>query len=200
MKRPGKVATAEARSIETSQGRATILMSGGIDSAACAHLLGRQGFVLDGVFLNYGQAAAKFELIAADAIALELGIPLQCFSLAGSEPFGPGELVGRNGLLIFASLFLTRARPGLLALGLHAGSTYFDCSEAFLRSIGSLVSEHTDGQVSVIAPFISWTKKDVFDYFANANLPIDLTYSCEAGTKPTCGTCASCRDRKALGC
>jgi 7-cyano-7-deazaguanine synthase len=187
--------------MELSLGRATVLMSGGIDSAACAHFLRSQGLELDGVFLDYGQAAAEFEVKAVAAIARHLNIPVQKFALSGeSAPFSSGELVGRNAFLIFAALFLTRARSGLLALGIHAGSPYFDCSEHFMRSIAKLVCEHTDGRVSVVAPFIDWTKKDVFEYFLSASLPLHLTYSCEAGTDPTCGMCTSCRDRKALGC
>jgi 7-cyano-7-deazaguanine synthase len=184
----------------SSNAHATILMSGGIDSAACAHFLTRRGLELDGVFMDYGQAAAKFEADAVGALACHLNIPVQFFAFSGSNAFGPGELVGRNAFLIFATLFFTRGRPGLLALGLHAGTPYFDCSESFVASIKDLVLEQTNGCVSVVAPFISWTKKDIFDYFVSANLPIHLTYSCEAGTKPTCGVCASCRDRKALGC
>ena len=43
---------------------ATVLMSGGIDSAACAHLLAWQGNAINAVnavFINYGQAAAAAE-------------------------------------------------------------------------------------------------------------------------------------------
>jgi 7-cyano-7-deazaguanine synthase len=184
----------------SSQTHATVLMSGGIDSAACAHFLRRQGLVLDAVFLDYGQVAATLEVRAAMALAHHLDLPLQLFTLSGSEPLGSGELVGRNALLVFATLFLIRGRSGLIALGLHAGTPYYDCSAPFVTSIASLVSEHTDGRVSVVAPFIEWTKRDVFDYFISANLPISITYSCESGTDPVCGACASCRDRKALGC
>ncbi len=176
------------------------MMSGGIDSAACAHFLRQQGFGVDALFLDYGQAAAKLEAKAVMALSRHLGISIQRFNLSGSGPFGTGELVGRNALLVFAALFLTRGRSGLLALGLHGGTPYYDCSGPFLASIAHLVSEHTNGCVSVIAPFITWTKKEVFDYFMSAGLPLSLTYSCEAGTEPTCDACASCRDRKALGC
>jgi 7-cyano-7-deazaguanine synthase len=134
------------------------------------------------------------------ALADHLGIGIRKARLSDSSPFGPGELLGRNAFLIFTALLLTGGRSGLLGLGLHAGTLYFDCSEAFVAAIGHFVSEHTDGRVSVIAPFVTWTKKDVYDYFVSAGLPIDATYSCEAGVKPVCGVCASCRDRQALGC
>jgi 7-cyano-7-deazaguanine synthase len=113
---------------------------------------------------------------------------------------GPGELLGRNAFLIFTALFLTGGRPGLLAMGLHAGTPHYDCSAEFVAAAGKLVAEHTDGRVSLVAPFVTWTKKDVYDYFVSAGLPITSTYSCEAGREAPCGVCASCRDREALGC
>jgi 7-cyano-7-deazaguanine synthase len=155
---------------------------------------------VDGLFIDHGQAAAEQETKAVSALADHLGIAVRKARLLASRPFGLGELTGRNAFLIFTALLLSGGRSGLLGLGLHGGTPYYDCSEAFLASIGQLLAEHTDGRVLVVAPFITWTKKDVYDYFVSAGLPIDATYSCEAGTEPTCGVCASCRDRASLGC
>jgi 7-cyano-7-deazaguanine synthase len=179
---------------------ATVLMSGGIDSAACAHLLRSQGMAVDGLFIDHGQAAAEREAGAVSALADHIGITVRRVGVVGSSPCGPCELPGRNAFLIFTALFLSGGRSGLLGLGLHAGTPYYDCSEAFVADIGKLVAEHTDGRVSIAAPFLTWTKKDIYDYFVSSGLPIDATYSCEAGTEPPCGVCASCRDREALGC
>ncbi len=179
---------------------ATVLMSGGIDSTACAHQLRLQGLHVDAIYVDHGQAASRHESKAVLGITRHLKIQLTKIKVGGLREFGAGELVGRNAFLIFTALFAMRGRPGLLALGLHAGTPYYDCSEVFVKSIGRLVSEHTDGRVSVVAPFIAWTKKEVYDYFTSHDLPIALTYSCETGTKPVCGRCASCKDRKALEC
>jgi 7-cyano-7-deazaguanine synthase len=180
--------------------QATVLLSGGIDSAACAHFLRSRGFLVEGIFIDYGQAAACREADAVQAIASHLAIPVRRVSFSGAETYGSGELVGRNAFLLFAALFVTRGRAGILAVGLHSGSPYYDCSETFVETIGRLIAEHTDGQVSVLAPFLGWTKAEVYDYFVAANLPISATYSCENGTMPICGICASCCDRKRLGC
>ena len=175
-------------------------MSGGIDSTACAHHLVLQGLQVDAIYVDHGQAAARHESKAASAVARHLNIQLTKIEVEGFGKFGAGELVGRNAFLVSTALFAIRGRPGLLALGLHAGTPYYDCSEVFLKSIGRLVAEQTDGKVSVVAPFIAWRKKEVYDYFISNDLPIELTYSCEAGTTPVCGRCASCKDRKALQC
>jgi len=180
--------------------RGIVLISGGIDSAACTHFLAQQGLDVSGVFIDHGQAAARVEGLASTAIAEHLGVPLATYRVTGMEPFSCGELVGRNAFLAFTALFLTRARPGLLAMGLHAGTPYYDCSETFVSAVTKLIAEHTNGRVSFVAPFLTWSKREVYDYFVAAGLPTELTYSCEAGKEAPCGVCASCRDRKALGC
>jgi len=177
---------------------ATVLLSGGIDSAACAFFLKTGGVETKGVFVDYRQAAAKNEYGAARLIADTLGIPLSVYRVRGGRRFSEGELVGRNAFLVSSALFLSSLETGLLAIGIHAGTPYFDCSEGFFNSMARLVAEQTDGRVNLVAPFLFWSKKDVFDYFLSTALPLNATYSCEAGLKLPCGKCASCRDRRAL--
>lgn len=184
----------------SSSAQATVLMSGGIDSAACAHLFVSQGFMVRGVFIDYGQAGARLERRAVRALSSCLRVPLTIYEVHPAGPYSAGELVGRNAFLIFASLLLTCQRSGLLAIGVHAGSPYYDCSPPFIQSVADLVAEYTDGAVEVVAPFVDWSKRDIFQYFVSAGLSVGLTYSCEAGTEPPCGECASCRDRLALEC
>jgi 7-cyano-7-deazaguanine synthase len=117
--------------MSTSSTTATVLMSGGIDSAACAHFLRSSGMSVDGLFIDHGQAAAEPEAKAVAALAGHLGIAVRKAGLMGSHSFGAGELLGRNAFLIFTALLLSGGRSGLLGLGLHAGTPYYDCSEAF---------------------------------------------------------------------
>jgi 7-cyano-7-deazaguanine synthase len=175
-------------------------MSGGLDSLACAHFLNNHGVRVHGLFIDYGQAAAQREAAASAALANFLSIPLDRCTVSSECSFGAGELVGRNAMLIFSAVFLTRAESNLLALGVHAGTSYYDCSPAFFDVATRLVGEITDGKTSLIAPFLGWTKQDIFRYSRDAGLPIALSYSCENGTEPVCGRCASCLDREALKC
>ena len=184
----------------STQVSATVLMSGGIDSTACAHHLLRQSYVVDAVFIDYNQAARQKEFLAAKSIASILDIPFRSLSIDGIAPSGPGELLGRNALLLFLTLFAIRLQSRLLAIGVHAGTPYYDCSSSFLDTMARTIQEHTDGRVSVIAPFLTWSKSDIYSYFLSSALPVKHTYSCEAGTEPPCGLCASCRDRRMLGC
>jgi 7-cyano-7-deazaguanine synthase len=179
---------------------ALVLLSGGIDSATCARHLQDQGFDVSCVFINYGQLAAQSEQRAATAIAGVLGIRLSIISISAQRQFGAGEILGRNALLVLAAMTICEVKSGVIGLGIHAGTPYYDCSPAFLASIDRLIAEYSDGRVRVTAPFISWNKKDIFDYYLRAGFPSDIAYSCEAGQVPPCGTCASCRDRRILGC
>jgi 7-cyano-7-deazaguanine synthase len=179
---------------------AIVLLSGGIDSAACAWFLRDRGHSIKGLFVDYGQRAVLFEKRSAEALSTTLGIALDCISVSTPNQFGAGEVIGRNAFLVFAALLSSRLHSGVIALGIHSGTTYYDCSSAFARSIDRLLAEHTDGRVRLSAPFITWSKKNIFDYYEASGLPIDLTYSCEAGSMPPCGTCLSCRDRRVLGC
>jgi 7-cyano-7-deazaguanine synthase len=177
---------------------AVVLMSGGIDSYACAHLLRSQGFHVEGVFIDHGQAATTFERRAVQQISALLDIPISNLKVSGGLPFSSGELIGRNAFLIATAMFMTRRQSGLIAIGIHAGTPYYDCSPLFIESMNRLVGEQTDGALKLVAPFLNWTKKDIFDYSISSSLSLHVTYSCEAGTESGCGQCASCKDRKAL--
>lgn len=179
---------------------ATVLLSGGIDSAACARFMQERSFEVSALFVDYGQLPARREFRAAKAIAAHLDIPLKRVQVTEIVSAGAGELPGRNAFFICSAILATRARPGIVVLGLHGGTPYYDCSEPFLASISQLTAEMTDGSVSVIAPFVKWSKRDIYDYFISRNLPIESTYSCEAGSAGPCGNCLSCRDRRSLGC
>ncbi len=177
-----------------------VLMSGGIDSAACAHFLKRTGHNVRALFLNYGQRAARAEEVAAKKLSSELGLTLSTAVATVGRSFGPGEIVGRNAYLIIAAMLCGSCEgTGSIALGIHSGTEYYDCTPAFVTLIDRLVAEHTDGRRRVIAPFLAWTKGAVLNYYVEAGLRLHDAYSCEAGELPPCGTCLSCKDRALLG-
>lgn len=190
----------ETRPDRSGPREAIVLFSGGIDSTACVHFLIAQNFVVRGLFVDYSQAAADHERRAVESLAPLLSVPVSIVRIGGLESSGAGELIGRNGLLISAALFASKGRSRTIATGIHAGTGYYDCSERFLNTMNWLAQEQTDGKVSIFNPFSHWNKRDVFDYAVAENLPLDRTYSCENGTLPTCGRCASCRDRAGLLC
>jgi 7-cyano-7-deazaguanine synthase len=174
-------------------------MSGGMDSTALCHLLA-QSYAVSPIFIDYGQPAVTAERLAAHRVAAAFQLPLRELRFTGDIAFGSGEIRGRNLFLLSAALMSLPEDHNLIALGIHAGTSYYDCSEAFIERIDQLIAEYTDRKVSVLAPFLNWLKPDIYSYSKTNSLPISLTYSCESGEEGGCGECNSCLDRRALGC
>lgn len=171
-----------------------VLLSGGTDSAACVAFFRAAGREVTGVFLDYGQAAAVPEAQAATRIARHYGIDLRQVTVRSGRAFGAGEIMGRNGLLVFAALTCTGLREGSIAIGIHAGTSYADCSRDFFERVRDLIADGSGGSITLEAPFVDWFKHEVMAYSDRCGVPRDLTYSCELGTNPSCGRCASCAD------
>jgi 7-cyano-7-deazaguanine synthase len=184
--------------ISSSQSGCVVLVSGGVDSAACIDFYKRQGLAVRGLHVTYGQSAARHEATAATAIANHYRIPLTSIQLVGGRLKSDGELLGRNALLLFIALLEIEAHAALLAIGIHSGTSYFDCSSRFLTIIQSIIDGQCHGRIRVVAPFLEWTKKEIWNYCTERRVPIDLTYSCERGSDHPCGICLSCRDLEAL--
>src|ERR1700744_2558448 len=107
-----------------AKARATVLFSGGIDSTSCVHFLRKDGYQVSGLFVDFGQAAARMERQSVIALSEEISIPINTLEVSRSDDFGAGELAGRNAFLIFAALLLGRCPEGIIALGIHAGTPY----------------------------------------------------------------------------
>ena len=178
---------------------ATVLLSGGVDSAACAHFLKQNEHDVGCVFIAYGQSAVRQEQLAAKRIAKHFRMPLHIRKFGSKTRFSKGEILGRNAFLITSAMLMTPVHSGLLGIGIHSGTRYFDCGSRFFDLMARLIEEETDGRVALIAPFLDWRKSDIVEYARASAIPLDLTYSCELGTNPVCGKCASCLDRRMLG-
>ena len=178
--------------------KATVLLSGGIDSASCAHLLKKQGYAVSAVFVDYGQVSLHQELKAVEKLKDELEIELKCIGASAPKMVGPGEIIGRNAFLIFSAIFSAEVHSGLLAIGVHSGTPYYDCSKNFISQMEKIVSEYCNGRLSLVAPFLDWDKPTIYQYFRETGIPLEMTYSCESGAFPPCNQCASCLDRSIL--
>lgn len=189
-------ASANARRV---QGKVILLLSGGVDSAACAALLLGQEASIRCLYIDYGQAAAAHEESAAKAITKFYRLPLTVCRWTGCESKSEGMILGRNAFLLFAALMEMRQASGSIAIGIHAGTPYFDCGPNFRSDIQALIQGYSSGRITIQAPFESWTKGEIWQFCQDRKVPLELTYSCERGKDPVpCGECASCKDLKAL--
>lgn len=177
----------------------TVFFSGGIDSSALLHYYSHEGFTVVPVFIDYGQKARHNEEESARSIAEYYGYELVTLRTAQEIEFPSGEIIGRNAFLVFALIMYRRLRSGTVAIAIHSGTPYYDCTSEFFSHIKATLSGYSGGSLVLEAPFLKWTKPMILEYARNNEVPIDMTYSCENGARPPCGLCLSCRDRRELG-
>ncbi|HTE54972.1 MAG TPA: 7-cyano-7-deazaguanine synthase [Kofleriaceae bacterium] len=179
-------------------GGTLVLLSGGIDSCATLALYLRRSSAVSALFVDYGQAAAGQERAAVQRVAAHYDVALSMAECTGLGRLEAGYVRGRNALLLHMALASARFEIGQIAMGLHAGTPYADCSPTFVAEMQRGFDLYCDGQIRAVAPFIDQDKRGVVAFCREANVPMDLTYSCERGASPPCGTCLSCLDRLAL--
>ena len=175
-----------------------VLLSGGVDSAACADFFLRLGRPLIALHVSYGQPAEVHEKESAISIADHYQIPLLSTTWLSQSTKTSGLVFARNAFLITSAMMECPSSVNVIACGIHAGTPYSDCSSLFAKSIQDLFLIHHERQLALATPFIEMPKTEIFKYCNTNNVPVHLTYSCEQGCKPPCGHCASCKDREAL--
>lgn len=125
---------------------------------------------------------------------------------ASQQKENPGKPVStyvpfRNGLMLSAAASIAVSiGASYIYYGAHAddaaGNAYPDCSPEFTEYINNAIYSGTDGQVSVIAPFINVSKAGVVKTGLKLNVPYELTWSCYNGGEHPCGKCGTCIDRQ----
>lgn len=174
-----------------------VLASGGIDSSALLAFYRHVGRPVTGVFIDYGQPAAVQELEAVTRVSATLELPVLTCRWNGLASKAPGLVVGRNAFLLLAALMEAPPSATTIAIGVHRGTPYSDCSSCFIEIMQSAFSVY-GSRITVAAPFVEWTKADILAFAREEHVPLDLTFSCETGGHTPCGLCASCRDREVL--
>ncbi len=149
------------------------------------------------LFVDYGQPARSMEARAANAICQRLGVRLNTARLRSSSK-AIRATRGRNAFLLNLALMSAEFEFGLVSLGIHGGTAYPDCSAGFVEQAQRVYDVYAGGLIRIDAPFVNWSKRDVYDFAAAQGLPLDLTYSCLLGRKRPCGRCDSCKDVEAL--
>lgn len=178
---------------------AIILFSGGIDSTACLFFYKSLGYNVEPIFIDYGQKSAYKEFAAAAAISSRYHFQLKKIKTNIRIDESKPEILGRNAFFITTALLLAKDHTSMIALGIHSGTNYIDCSLQFIDKMQEIVDLYATQKILRLGvPFIDWTKSDVFNYCLINKIPLELTYSCELGLDQPCGKCLSCLDLKKL--
>jgi 7-cyano-7-deazaguanine synthase len=209
---------------DISQGKAVVLLSGGMDSFVAGALAREAGHRLFALTIDYHQRH-RVELEAAHRIAQVLGVerhivlPLDLTAFGGSaltadidvpkEGLGEGIPVtyvpARN--TIFLSLTLgfaevTGARDIFIGVNALDYSGYPDCREDFIRAFEAMAGLATragveGAPVRINTPLQHMSKADIVREAARLGLDVGLSWSCYDPTVDGkhCGRCDSCRLR-----
>jgi 7-cyano-7-deazaguanine synthase len=181
--------------------RTLILMGGGLDSSYIAMYLLRKRDCKDllGIHFDYGHPGAKHEWAAIKAISKFLGIDVKQEKIKFPFARNEHEILGRNSYLILsASIIAKNKKFDQIALGVHKGSHYYDCSKVFIKDMQGILNGYFQDTLQIVTPLIRLQKNEIFKLAQMDGLPLKLLYSCDEGRKPTCKSCLSCKDWIAL--
>jgi 7-cyano-7-deazaguanine synthase len=154
----------------------------------------RRRATLKCLHFQYGQANGQSEAQAAKQVAEYYKVEWQVAKLEFPLMKRKDEVVGRNAMFVVAAA-CNMPPPMRIALGIHAGPAYYDCSQSFVVDCQRVLDGYFVGTARVEAPFLKFSKADIANYCKANHVPMHLTYSCLRQNYPPCGECSSCQDR-----
>jgi 7-cyano-7-deazaguanine synthase len=210
-------------------GRAIVLLSGGLDSAAAVALAGEAGCrPAGGLFVDYGQRAALREHAAARGIADFFRIPLERIELPWMARLSKSALVAgsgaplrwsadrlddgaprvvwvenRNAVLIDIAAFCAAEREWdavVVGFNREEAAAFPDNSAEYVDRVNRALELSLRRRVRVVAPTIELTKREIVRRLLALDFPWKLLWSCYGGGELPCGSCESClRLKRAVG-
>lgn len=188
--------------------RSIVLLSGGIDSTVALALTNEAILALS---FDYGQTHLK-ELYAAGAIASRYGVPHRIVKLdlpVWSGLTGKGDIPeahaeepdntfvpGRNLLMIaYGVAYAQQNAAGCVVIGANADDRagYPDCRQDFITAVDE-ATRYGYG-ITVHAPLLKMTKKQIVERGIAEHAPLHLTWSCYRGGEQPCNRCGACQSR-----
>ncbi|MCJ7516229.1 MAG: 7-cyano-7-deazaguanine synthase [Dehalococcoidia bacterium] len=183
------------------------LVSGGLDSALMSVLAKEESVHILPLFVDYGQICRDQEWRACIEVHLKLGLPHPVImDMSGFGQLIPSGLTnrdmhinedaflpGRNLLLLLAgSAYAYSTNCNGVAIGLLAEEIHLfpDQTREFVKRAQDMIALAMNREIRIVTPLMNFRKNDVIE-LARAK-GIEGTYSCHAGTLPTCGSCISC--------
>lgn len=204
--------------MRSSQSRAVVLLSGGMDSCVCAVLAARD-FEAAAVHISYGQRTEARERRAFLEICDRLTIHDRLLirnealrAIGGSALTDPeiavpeSSLIGHGIPVTYVPFrnahFLAVAVSWAEVLGARKvyigaveqdSSGYPDCRSAYYRAFNEVVKTGTkDGRIEIVTPLIALRKAEIVRLGLELGAPFDLTWSCYSREDCACGVCDSC--------
>jgi 7-cyano-7-deazaguanine synthase len=201
-----------------TDGKAVVLLSGGMDSCVCAALAARD-YQVAAVHVSYGQRTEQRELQSFLGICDRLGVTDRLAvrnealrAIGGSALTDPGiavpesHAIGHGVPVTYVPFrnahFLSVAVSWAEVLGaqkIYIGaveqdsSGYPDCRPAYYAAFNQVIRTGTkEGAIEIATPLIAMRKHEIVRLGLELGAPFDLTWSCYSREDRACGVCDSC--------
>ncbi len=204
-----------------------ILLSGGLDSTVSAAIAVKKTKPLFALTIDYGQRAAKMEILASKKICKILKIKHKILKLQFFKEFKKCQLItnyqlpitkqkilvknflrlkdvwvpNRNALFInVAACFAEYYNADLIVTGFNfeEAREFPDNRKEFIDAINRMLGFSTLRKIKVISYVANYTKKEIYQLGLKHRAPLTHIYSCYLGGKKMCGRCASCLKLKSV--
>lgn len=198
--------------------------SGGMDSTVLLHHCIKEYDEISAITFNYNQrhnkeldyATEYFQLLKTvnyklkEHIFLNLDLNLKSSSITNTEMELPtmSEIIGhpqpssyvpnRNMTMLSVAAGIAEAYQiqnivyGAVAVD---NFSYWDCTQEFLDGINNILHLNRMNNITVHAPILMKSKKDIIIYGQSLGVDFAKTWTCYAGKDKACGVCPSCSSR-----
>jgi 7-cyano-7-deazaguanine synthase len=206
--------------------KATLILSGGLDSATLGYWLKSQGYNdLICITFNYGQKQ-KFEIEHAKQIANNLNAEHHIIDITFLKSFLKGSSLvddniqvphgsytkenmqvtvvpNRNTIMLSIAWSIACVeKADVLAYGAQCGDHYLypDTRPDYFSAINLALRLGTEDcrkdNLQLIAPLLNKSKGEVIQLGNELNVPFELTWSCYESGNVHCGQCGACQNRR----
>lgn len=200
------------------KGKSVCLFSGGLDSTTLLWSLRPN---VKALLFNYGQRH-QIELQHAQRICEQFSIEYQLADLrpinhllrsgsqSGDEQVPDGHYAedsmkttivpNRNAIMIaIACGWAVSTGSEAVYYAAHSGdhAIYPDCRREFVEPMANaMYAANLWSPIHLLAPFITYQKRDIVKLANQLGVPLMLTWSCYKGGKMHCGRCGTCTERR----
>lgn len=198
-------------------------MSGGLDSTVILHWVVNEGNEVHAVSFNYGQRHFDKEMGCALKSCERVAKTHKCINLdffkdivstsslvnhdinvaKTKEVLGDPQTVNyvpnRNMMMLSIctayaeSIGATKVYHGSALVDSQAG--YWDGSIEFIQAINKVNKLNRRNRISIEAPLITKSKKDIIDKGIEVGVDFTNTWTCYEGKDKACGQCPACSSR-----
>lgn len=197
-----------------------IIMSGGMDSVTLLHDYKER--IAVAVTFDYHSRHAEHEIECARWQCEQLGIRHLVIEVDFMEQYFKSSLLKngfeeipeghyaadnmkstvvpfRNGIMLSIAAGIAESEElEYVLMANHSGDhfIYPDCRPEFVEAMGQAICLGTTNNVKLLAPYTSWSKRQIALRGQELGVDYSHTYSCYKGGDKHCGKCGTCVERK----